>query len=104
MRLAICHVCLALMLCCAHAMAQEQAGKSDGEAPEGIPRVSLSEITANPGQSLMIPLYFTPDPQNPLRSFSVEIEYVSNSLKFNSAEPGDPLSTAGGKLEAVLRS
>src|SRR5262249_4744290 len=31
-----------------------------------------------------------------------EIEFVSNSLKFNSAEPGDLLGGAGAKMEAKL--
>ena len=84
------------------AAAQEQGGTGSSPANDAVPRVALSEITGNPGQSLMIPMYFTPDPQNPLRSFAVQIEFVSNSLKFNSAEPGDVLGTAGAKMEATL--
>ena len=84
------------------AAAQEPGGTDSSPADDRVPRVALSEITGNPGQSLMIPMYFTPDPQNPLRSFTVEIEFVSNSLKFNSAEPGDVLGTAGAKMEATI--
>jgi hypothetical protein len=59
-----------------------------------VPRVSLSEITGTPGASLMVPLYFTPDPKNPLRSISVDIEYVANSLEFQKASLGAAAETA----------
>jgi hypothetical protein len=93
---------LAFALLSWQAAALEQGETASPPPDEGVPRVALSEITGNPGQSLMIPMYFTPDPQNPLRSFTVEIEFVSNSLKFQSAEPGDVLAAAGAKMEAAL--
>jgi len=58
---------------------EECAAKgSSGE----VPLVALSELTGTPGSTLMMPLYFTPDPNNPLRSVVVDIEYVSNNLDF----------------------
>ena len=32
---------------------------------EQVPRVSLAEISGNPGASVMMPLSLTPDPKNP---------------------------------------
>ena len=66
-------VCLAMPL--SRAVAQSQ----------GAPRVTLGSVTGLPGASLMMPLSFTPDPANPVRSFSVDIDYVSNSLTFEKA-------------------
>jgi len=79
--------------------AQNDAAKAE---PEGLPRVAVAEIDGNPGQSLMIPMYFTPDPKTPLRSFTAEIEYVSNNLKFKSAEQGSAIEDAGGTVQASL--
>ena len=73
-----------------------------GSASNAVPRVVVGEITGNPGNSLMIPLYYTPYPNVPLRSFTVEIEYVSNSLKFKRAEKGTAAESAGAEVEAVL--
>ena len=53
-----------------------------------VPRVTLAELSGTPGASLMVPLYFTPDPKTPLRSFVVDIEFVSNNLKFQKASRG----------------
>jgi len=61
---------------------------SQEEAPGPVPRISLSEITGSPGASLMVPLYYTPDPKQPLRSLTVEIDFVSNHLKFQKASRG----------------
>ena len=55
---------------------------------EVVPRVALAELSGTPGASLMVPLYFTPDLKTPLRSFVVDIEFVSNNLKFQKASRG----------------
>jgi hypothetical protein len=60
--------------------AQESAGP--------VPRVGLAELGGTPGASLMMPLYFTPDTSKPLRSLELDIEYISNNLKFQKASPG----------------
>jgi hypothetical protein len=59
-----------------------------------VPMVSLAEITGTPGASLMVPLYFTPDPKTPLRSISVDVSYVANSLRFQKASLGAAAETA----------
>src|SRR3970282_198305 len=55
---------------------------------EVVPRVALAELSGTPGAILMVPLYFTPDLKTPLRSFVVDIEFVSNNLKFQKASRG----------------
>ena len=67
-----------------------QEAKTETKAVEStaVPRVSLGEITGSPGASLMVPLYYTPDPKMPLKSLSVDIEFVSNSLKFQKVARG----------------
>jgi hypothetical protein len=50
----------------------------------------------------MIPMYFTPDPNTPLRSFAAEIEFVSNNLKFQKAEKGTLLEDTGGTVESAV--
>ncbi len=68
----------------------EAYGKEAGTegAPEGAPRISLGEIVGSPGASLTIPLYYTPSANEPLRSFAVDIGFVSNHLEFQKAAPG----------------
>ncbi len=66
--------------------ADSKASPSKDE--EAVPRVSLGEITGSPGAGLMVPLYYTPDPNNPLRSISVDVEYVSNHLKYQKIAVG----------------
>jgi hypothetical protein len=67
-----------------------------------VPRVSLTEINGTPGASLMIPLYFTPDPNKPLRSITVDIEYVSNNLKFQKASKGVAADQAGAEITTAV--
>jgi len=67
-----------------------------------VPRVSLTEINGTPGASLMIPFYFTPDPNKPLRSVTVDIEYVSSNLKFQKASKGVAADQAGAEITTNL--
>jgi hypothetical protein len=76
----------------------QAAQASSGE----VPRVSLTEINGTPGASLMIPFYFTPDPNKPLRSVTVDIDYVSNNLKFQKASKGVAADQAGAEITTNL--
>jgi hypothetical protein len=60
------------------------------EASENPPRpyVSVGTVEGSPGASLIVPLYYTADPKISIRSFTIEIEYVSNNLEFQSAVKG----------------
>jgi len=51
---------------------------------------------------LMIPFYFTPDPDKPLRSVTVDIDYVSNNLKFQKASKGVAADQAGAEITTNL--
>ena len=51
---------------------------------------------------MMIPFYFTPDPNKPLRSVTVDIEYVSNTLKFQKASKGVAADQAGAEITTNL--
>lgn len=75
-----------------------EAAKEEESGP--VPRVSLSEITGSPGASLMVPLYYAPDPQQPARSLTVDIEYVSNHLKFQKASRGVLPEDMGADISA----
>src|SRR5579885_663686 len=70
----------------------EKSGAKSGEAKSneipGAPRIALDQIEGSPGASLMIPLYYTPGKNEPLRALAVDIEYVSNHLKFQKAAEG----------------
>ncbi len=72
------------------------------DSSQAVPRVSVGEITGTPGASLMLPLYYTADPNVPLRSLTVEIDYVSNNLKFNKASRGVVTEKAGADVAATL--
>lgn len=78
------------------------AGGQNSDAAARLPRVAVGEINGNPGSNLMVPLYFTPDPKRPLRSLTVELDYVSNSLKFQSAATGTAVEQAGAIMKATL--
>ena len=69
---------------------------------EQVPRVSLAEINGNPGAKVMMPLSLTPDPKNPLRSLTVDIEYVSNSLIFQKASRGLAAELANADIQTNL--
>jgi hypothetical protein len=68
--------------------AADKAEASKESATEAVPRVSLDEIMGSPGASLMIPFYYTPDPKEPLRALSADVEFVSNHLKFQKSSRG----------------
>ena len=72
----------------------------DVEAPPPI--ISVGQITGTPGASLMIPLYYTPDPDNPMKSITVEIDYVSNNLKYLKLSPGLAAERVNADIAGVL--
>ena len=82
--------------------ALQSSAEETQDSSEAAPRVSVGEITGTPGSSLMLPLYYTADPDVPLRSLIVEIEYVSNSLKFNKASRGVVTEQVGADVAATL--
>jgi hypothetical protein len=81
--------------------AAQQGGQPQAQAAS-VPRVAIGEINGNPGSNLMVPLYFTPDPNKPLRSITIEIEYVSNSLKFQRAAAGLAVEQVGADISSTL--
>jgi len=85
-------VILPLLFCAAGRIAVAQEGSptaaKDASHPPPPPRVKLGEVPATTGSSVMVPLYFTPDPKTPIRSFTLEIEHVSNNLEFQSTGDG----------------
>jgi hypothetical protein len=85
----------------AEAALQEQAPPQE-EASKAAPRVALSELTGTPGASLMMPFYFTPDPSNALRSLEVDIEFISNNLKFQKASPGLAAEQVNAEVQASV--
>jgi len=52
------------------------------------PFVSVGQVEGSPGASLIVPVYFTPDPQTAIQSFTVDIEFVSNNLQFQDVSKG----------------
>ena len=70
--------------------------------PDQVPRVSLGEIKATPGSSVMMPFSFTADPENPLQSLSVDIEFVSKSLIFQKTSTGLAAELADVEVRASI--
>ena len=79
--------------------AAQQGGQAQAAS---VPRVAIGEINGTPGSNLMVPLYFTPDPNKPVRSITIEIEYVSNSLKFQRAAAGLAVEQVGADISSTL--
>ena len=85
-----------------HSMPPQLQAAALQSVSEQTPRVSLAEIDGTPGASLMMPLSLTPDPKNPLRSLTVDIEYVSNSLIFQKASRGLAAELANADIQSNL--
>ena len=71
-------------------------------AAEQVPRVSLGEIKGTPGSSVMMPLSLTADPKTPLRSLTVDIEFVSKSLIFQKTSLGIAAELVNAKIQASV--
>jgi hypothetical protein len=67
-----------------------------------VPRVTLGEIKGTPGSSIMMPFSLSADPQNPLQSLSVDIEFVSKSLLFQKTSPGLAAELTGVQVGASV--
>jgi hypothetical protein len=52
------------------------------------PSFLLGTVPADPGVNVSVPLYFTPGAGQPIHSAHLEVEFVSNSVKFDKAEKG----------------
>ena len=85
-----------------HSMPPQLQAAALQSVSEQTPRVSLAEIDGTPGASLMMPFSLTPDPKNPLRSLTVDIEYVSNSLIFQKASRGLAAELANADIQSNL--
>lgn len=72
------------------------------QSPEPVPRVALGAVKAPPGTSVMTPLSFTPDPGTPLRAITLGVEYVSNSLHFETASRGLAAEMANAEVRTSL--
>jgi len=80
----------------------KQKRAQHGSALEGVPRVSLGEITDAPGASVRVPLSYTRDPKTPLRSLALQIDYISNDIEFQKAEPDPVAEKAGAEVEVTI--
>jgi hypothetical protein len=70
---------------------QTNAPEPNGQEtpPDPVPPyIAIGTVDASPGASLMVPIYYTPDSATRLRSFAVEIDFVSNNLAFQEAANG----------------
>lgn len=65
-----------------------QAPNSAGGEQNESATVSLGTVAVQVGSTATIPLYYSLGGSNPLRSFHMEVEFVSNSVKFTKAEKG----------------
>lgn len=72
------------------------------EPPPPPPRVAVGEITGTPGSSLMLPLYYTPDPKLAVKDVTVEVEFVSNTLKFEKLSPGVAAEESGATVKSSV--
>ena len=64
------------------AFAQQRAGSTEP------PAFILGTVSGDPGTTAGIPLYFTPGAGQPIRRVHLEVEFVSNSVKFAKAQKG----------------
>ena len=78
------------------------AAQQKPATPEVVPRVSLAELGGTPGANMMMPLYFTPDPKTPVRSLTLDIEFVSNNLKFQKASKGTAAETVNADITTSI--
>jgi hypothetical protein len=77
--------------------------EAPAKEPTTVPRISLGEITGSPGANLMVPLYYTPDPKAPLRSLSVDVDFVSSHLKFQKSARGVIPDDVAADINATIK-
>ena len=64
------------------------AGAQDAKPSPAPPYLTVGAVEASPGASVIVPVYYTPEPKTPVRSFTAEIEFVSNNLTFQDVAQG----------------
>ena len=71
------------------AFAQERKGVQPSASDEaGAASLVLGTVASPPGTTATIPLYYKPLKSSPLRALHLEVEFVSNSVQFATAEKG----------------
>ncbi|MBI4442049.1 MAG: hypothetical protein HY649_01585 [Acidobacteria bacterium] len=65
--------------------AEQASGSGRPPAPEAGTLI-LGTVAGEPGTSIAVPIYFKPSGEASLRALRVELEFVSNSVKFTKAE------------------
>jgi Cohesin domain len=81
------HCCvLTATLFCSIGKAQENSSRKSGEN-DSI-RVSLGSVSGEPGESVIVPVYFTPNEGARVGKLSFRVTFVSANLKFDKVEPG----------------
>jgi hypothetical protein len=96
---------LAALLLIVVVLPSRLSAQAESAAPAGaqsVPRIAVGEISGTPGASLMVPLYYTPDPKVPLRSVAVEIEFVSNNLEFQKVAKGLAADSSGAEVTGTV--
>jgi hypothetical protein len=99
------HVGFARRLACAGTLflmlqqCQAAAMQSDSEQ---VAQVTLADVKALPGASVMVPLSLTPDPKNPMRALTLDIDFVSNNLTFAKTSRGLAAEIANADIQASL--
>ena len=64
----------------------EQTSGSGQRPAQQAGTLILGTVAGDPGSSIAVPIYFKPSGDPSLRSLRVELEFVSNSVKFAKAE------------------
>lgn len=94
-----------LGLLCAGAAAQEDASTTSGEAQDDqktTTRISLAGGSAEPGASVIVPVYFTPAEGVSVGRLKFEVKFVSVNLKFEKLDAGTDLENVSLKSDVTL--
>jgi hypothetical protein len=76
-----------LMLLMVYSPARSAPVQEETQSPPP-PYITIGQVEGSPGATLIVPVYYKPDPDKPVRSFTVDIEFVSNNLEFQNASNG----------------
>ncbi|HWP84661.1 MAG TPA: hypothetical protein VNN17_05695 [Terriglobia bacterium] len=94
-------LCLGLLTAALGAGSLLFAAAPQASAPRA-PLVSLAEIKGTSGSSVLMPLSLAADPKRPLRSLTVDIEFVSKSLTFQKISRGIAAEVANADIQARI--
>ena len=64
----------------------QESSSPESDAP--TVRVVLGSASANPGESTVVPVYFTPASDTPVGRLKLQVTFVSANLKFDKVETG----------------